>query len=62
MKRHPFDPLSFFFGITFVLLAGALSFEGLDLDTPVLRWVGAGVLLLLGIVMLVTSKTGTDRE
>lgn len=62
MKRHPFDPLSFAFGIAFVLLAGALSFEGLDLDMPVLRWVGAGVLLLLGIVMLVTSKTGTDRE
>ena len=61
MRRHPFDPLSFIFGIAFVLLAGALGIQGIDVEAGMLRWFGAGLLLLLGVVMLLTSKSGTDR-
>ena len=62
MKRHPFDPLSFVFGVVFVALAGALSIQGIDFDTWGLRWIGAGALLLFGVLMLITSKTGTPAE
>jgi hypothetical protein len=63
MKRHAFDPLSFIFGIAFVLLAGGLTLAGIEIEDPgILRWLGAGLLLLLGTVMLFTSRSSTDRD
>lgn len=62
MKRHPFDPLSFTFGIAFVLLAGGLGLAGIDLEAGLLRWFGAGLLLVLGVTMLVTSRSRTDER
>ena len=61
MKRHAFDPLSFTFGIAFILLAGGLSLAGIELEGGLLRWFGAGLLLLLGISILLTSRSGTQR-
>lgn len=55
MKRHAFDALSFVFGAVFLVLAGALSVEGLDVGPTTLRWIGAGILLVLGVMMLLTS-------
>lgn len=62
MRRHPFDPLSFIFGIAFVGLAGALGIPSVGFEPGFLRWFGAALLLLLGVAMLITSKTGTDRS
>jgi threonine/homoserine/homoserine lactone efflux protein len=62
MRRHLFDPLSFIFGVAFVVLAGALGIQGIDVQADFLRWFGASLLLLLGVVMLLTSKSGTDRS
>lgn len=66
MKRHVFDPLSFVFGIAFVALAGALStgdIAGLRLDVDGLRWAGAAILLVVGVVMLLGSRASSrERE
>ena len=62
MKRHSFDPLSFIFGIAFVAFAGALSVTGFDVDAGVLRWIGAGILLLTGAVMLFGSRSSDEHR
>jgi small neutral amino acid transporter SnatA (MarC family) len=65
VKRHVFDPLSFVFGIAFVALAGALStgnIRGLQLDIGGLRWAGAAILLIVGIVMLLGSRAGSREN
>jgi hypothetical protein len=62
MKRHPFDPFSFIFGVAFLVLAGGLSMNKLDLDGGVLSWFGAAMLLLLGIVLMLTSRSSSDRS
>ncbi len=62
MKRHPFDVLSFVFGVTFVALAGALSLDSIDIQAASLRWIGAGALLLVGVLMLATSRSSRDED
>jgi hypothetical protein len=60
MKRHRFDALSFTFGVAFIALAGGLSMAGVEVEAGLLRWFGAGLLLLFGLAMLVTSRSGPD--
>ena len=60
MKRHRFDALSFIFGVAFIALAGGLSMTGIELEAGMLRWFGAGLLLVFGLAMLITSRSGTD--
>lgn len=63
MKRHSFDPSSFVFGVAFIAVAVGLSAEIFDLGPQMLRWLGAGVLLLLGTLLLVTSRSrDADRR
>lgn len=62
MKQHRFDPLSFTFGLSFAAAALLLSVEGLDFGAPGLRWLAAGGLLLLGILMIATSRTGSRER
>jgi hypothetical protein len=63
VRRHRFDPLSFIFGLVFIGLAVALSIDNLDLALPGLRWIAAGALLVLGLVMLLgTSMRSDDRR
>jgi hypothetical protein len=61
MKRHNFDPLSFAFGLAFAVVSLALSVGGFHFGAP-LRWVGAGFLLLLGILLLATSRTAAKEK
>lgn len=61
MKRHPFDPVSAFFGVLIggSALAVVLADERVfDLDS---RWVWPGLLILAGFVLL-GSGLGRDRE
>jgi uncharacterized membrane protein YfcA len=57
MKRHAFDALSFAFGIVFVAIAGALTMGDLHIHDDILRWVGAGILLIVGAVMLFGTRS-----
>lgn len=57
MTRHRFDPLSFVFGVLFAAL-GVLGLTGpwplAELD---LAWVGPGLLVLAGVVVLLTARS-----
>lgn len=61
MKPHRFDPLSFTFGLVFAVLAVLLAFPRIDFNVFGFSWVAAGFLLLLGILLIVTSRS-RDRE
>lgn len=60
MTRHRFDPLSFVFGVLFAAL-GVLGLTGpwtlAELD---LAWVGPGLLVLAGVVVLLTARSSRD--
>lgn len=60
MRRHAFDPLSFIFGAAFIVLAAALAIKGIDVTGGAIRWTGAGLLLLFGIVMLIKPRSRPD--
>jgi hypothetical protein len=63
MKRHRFDALSFSFGAAFAALSIVLSVQPLEFGAPSLRWVAAGFLLLLGALLILTSRTRSrDRS
>lgn len=57
MKPHPFDPISLTFGLFFAAASLLLSIENFDFGAPGLRWLAAGALLLLGVLMIATSRT-----
>lgn len=61
MKPHRFDPLSFTFGLVFAALSILLTFPRFDFDAFGFSWVAAGVLLLIGIAMIATSRS-RDRK
>lgn len=58
MKQHSFDPLSFLFGVFFLLMAGAAVFRQ-DIDWNVGIWVLPAVVLVLGIGLLASSLRGS---
>lgn len=55
MKRHGFDPISFVFGVVFAGLALLLSTETFELTEVGIEWIGAGILLFLGVSLLISS-------
>lgn len=61
MKPHRFDPLSFTFGLVFAALTVLLAFPHINFDVFGFSWVAAGVLLVVGIAMIATSRS-RDRE
>jgi hypothetical protein len=65
VKRHGFDPLSFIFGVLFMALAAVLStgnIEAFKLDTSDLQWMGAALLLVIGGVMLLGSRSRSSEK
>ena len=57
MKRHGFDPLSFVFGVVFVLMAAAAAFrEQIDWNLGV--WLFPAAVLVLGIGLLASGIRG----
>jgi hypothetical protein len=61
MKRHRFDPLSFVFGLIFLLIAGvAVWNQGFRWDLNV--WVLPAGALLLGIALLVSTLRSGTRD
>lgn len=62
MKPHRFDPLSFVFGIAFLVLAGAVTIGDFDpTQGEWVRWGATAMLLLFGVLMLATSRTRGNR-
>ncbi len=63
MKRHPFDPLSFIFGLLFVLggvplLVSESGFQFFNAD-----WMFPAFLVAAGIIVLATAQfTKRDRD
>jgi phage shock protein PspC (stress-responsive transcriptional regulator)/predicted membrane protein len=58
VERHPFDPLSFVFGLLFVAVA-VVGLTGLvTLTWFDLRWIAPGVLVVLGLVLVLTAGRG----
>jgi hypothetical protein len=56
VKRHRFDALSFVFGALFLAASAVLSADTFNLKGDVITWIGAGVLLLIGAVLLLGSR------
>jgi uncharacterized membrane protein YkgB len=61
MKPHRFDPLSFCFGVAFAVLSVLLTIPRIDFNAFGFSWVAAGFLLLLGLLLIVTSRS-RDRD
>jgi hypothetical protein len=61
MKPHRFDPLSFAFGALFLGATVMASTGTLDVGGRTFTWIGAGLLLLSGVLMLAGSRGG-DRK
>jgi hypothetical protein len=52
VKRHPFDPISFVFGIAFAFLGMVASVGGIHQGTLRLHWLGPLTLLAIGAAIL----------
>ena len=60
MTRHPFDALSFTFGVI-MLIAGVMLLSGRPSTDP-LEWVGPVAAVGLGLVILVANLPRRSRE
>jgi hypothetical protein len=58
MRRHRFDPISFFFGLVFTALAVWVLFAD-DLDIFSVRWLWPLVLIVGGVALLVSLFGGS---
>lgn len=62
MRRHRLDPVSLAFGLAFVGIGGVVLTEGADVSLVHLRWVAAGTLLVLGLAMLLGTRSRGSRD
>ncbi len=51
MERHPFDPISFFFGAVFVVVAAWVGLADSPLWQFEARWLWPGALIGLGVLL-----------
>ena len=61
MKRHPFDPVSFVFGVVFVVMAAAAAFSD-EIDWNLAPWLIPAAVLMLGIGLLASALRSTTTE
>ena len=61
MKPHRTDAISLVFGLLFSVVALLALTDALVLSGALLRWSGAGVLVLVGVILLATARGG-DRN
>ncbi|MEA2002450.1 MAG: hypothetical protein U9N84_11300 [Actinomycetota bacterium] len=57
MKQHPFDPLSFVFGLLFLGAGLPLLFSDSGFAIFEARWIFPGFLVLAGAVVLATTRS-----
>lgn len=56
MKQHRFDPLSFIFGVVFIVIASVFAAGGRTIDLD--AWVIPASILVLGVGLLLVSIRG----
>lgn len=56
MKQHRFDPLSFIFGVTFIVLAGLFAMDAIGASLLNLRWALALFLVGVGLATLFSTR------
>ncbi|MCL1593399.1 MAG: hypothetical protein M3132_03490 [Actinomycetia bacterium] len=61
MKRHSFDPLSFVFGVIFILIAASAAWNP-SYDWDVAAWVIPAGVLVLGIGLLASTLRSSDAH
>jgi len=61
MKRHRFDPLSFVFGMIFLLIAGAATWNQ-SVRWDINAWVLPAVILFLGIALLASTLRSGSQD
>jgi putative Mn2+ efflux pump MntP len=55
MRAHPFDAVSFVFGVIFTAVAVVGLTDVATLSLVDLRWIGPAVLVIVGIVLVVSA-------
>ena len=61
MKRHPFDPVAFIFGMIFLAVGIPMAFSDRGLTLFEGRWIAPAVLIIAGVVVLLSTR-GRRRE
>jgi hypothetical protein len=61
MKRHRFDPLSFVFGVIFLVIAGAAAWNQ-SFRWDINAWVLPAAVLLLGIALLASTLRSSSQD
>ena len=62
MKRHAFDPLSFIFGLLFLLVGLPLLVSQPGLEVFEGRWVFPAFLVLAGVVVLASAQFSSNDD
>jgi hypothetical protein len=62
VKRHPFDPVAFIFGMIFLALGIPMAFSDRGLTLFEGRWVAPAVLIIAGVVVLVSTRSRQRQD
>lgn len=62
MKRHPFDPVSFIFGLLFLGFAAPLLFSNADFNFLDRTWVFPTFLVVAGLIVLISAKNSSRPD
>ena len=62
MKRHPFDPVAFIFGMIFLAVGIPMAFSDRGLTLFEGRWIAPAVLIIIGVVVLVSTRVGRQQD
>jgi hypothetical protein len=56
VKRHPFDPVAFIFGLIFLAIGIPMAFSDRGLPLFEGRWIAPAVLIIAGVVVLISTR------
>ena len=62
MKRHPFDPVAFIFGMIFLAVGIPMAFSDSGLTLFEGRWVAPAVLIVAGVVVLLSTRNKQTQD
>lgn len=62
MKRHPFDPVAFIFGMIFLAVGIPMAFSDRGLTLFEGRWIAPAVLIVAGVVVLLNTRNRQRRD
>ena len=62
MKRHPFDPVAFIFGLIFLAVGIPMAFSDRGLTLFEGRWIAPAVLIIAGVVVLLSTRARREQD